>query len=321
METQLNELKGNAVSIVGTLESKDISLDKDKQGNDIVKGLVRVQVKNGNKVNSFVLNVYNKKFTNAGKENKLYNGIVTVMNEYKSIEETGSEETADRVSVNADLSYNIYAKDGNIMENNRLRASTFHRVNGNPSAKDQAIGQITAVIDSYVDEEDSNGDPTGKTLVNAFTVGYNGRVGKIMKLKVAGDLSEQMQSFFPTGSTGVLSYDLFNYVIVEEQSVDNNSSSFGEIHEVVQRKSYVNELLISGGEMLKNEEEALDEDQINAAKVALRKQKTEALSNDTQSVTHKTGFGSAKPKGKSNSSDPFASGGGNIDITDDDLPF
>jgi len=130
-----------------------------------------------------------------------------------------------------------------------------------------------------------------------------------------------MQSFFPTGSTGVLSYDLFNYVIVEEQSVDNNSSSFGEIHEVVQRKSYVNELLISGGEMLKNEEEALDEDQINAAKVALRKQKTEALSNDTQSVTHKTGFGSTKPKSESNSSDPFANAGGSIDITDDDLPF
>ena len=321
MATQLNELKGNAISIIGTLESKDLSLDQDKDGNSIVKGLVRVQVKNGDKVNSLVLNVYNKEFTKAGKENKLYNGFVTVMNEYKSIEETGSEEEADRVAVNADLSYNIYAKDGNVMESNRLRASTFHRVNGNTGAKDQAVGQIPAVIESYVDEEDSNGNPTGKTLVNAFTVGYNGRVGKIMKLKVAGDLSDQMQSFFPVGSTGMLSYDLYNYVIVKEQSVDNNSSSFGEIHEVVQRKSYVNELLISGGEMLKNDEDALDEDQINAAKVALRKQKTEAVSNGSQGVSHKTGFGSKKPAKKSNSSDPFANNGESIDITDDDLPF
>lgn len=322
--TELKELKGNQLSVTGVLAEKSLELATDRDGNEIIKGYIRVQVKQNDKVNMVTFNAYNRKFTKAGNENKLFKGFVTVMNDYVSLQDVnGDEERADRVNVLGDLSYNIYSSDGEtVQESNRFRATTVHRVNGQ-DLKDDTYGSIPAVIESYDEDLDKDGNPTGFTKVKAFTVGYNGRVGRIMDLKVNSDLAAEMQGALPEGTTGVLYYNILNYVIVKKQNVDNaGSGSFGQIHAVVQSNSYVRHLLIVGGAPLENDELALTEDQIQKAHEELRKQRTEAISRATNKPSQPSkpvrqgGFGSAVK----NESNPFANDG-SIEISDNDLPF
>lgn len=327
MAVELKELKGNALTVVGTLSEVSLELGTDKNNEEIIKGSIRVQVKQNDKVNVITFNVYNRKFTNKGNENKLYAGMKTVMEEYVSLQDTnGDEEKADRVSVNGDLSYNVYSPDGEIVnESNRFRATTLHRVNDKKGLEDGAFGQIPAVIESYEEELDNEDNPTGLYKVKALTVGYNGRVGRVMDLKVKEDLIGDMQGFFPEGSTGMLYYNILNYVVVKKQNVDNDGGgSFGEIHEVVQTNSYVRQLLVTGGKPLDNSDLDLSEEQVQKAHEELRKQRTEAISRSNGQASApaqsgaRSGFGD---NNKSETSNPFAKSAGQIDISDDDLPF
>lgn len=327
MAVELKELKGNALTVVGTLSEVSLELGTDKNNEEIIKGSIRVQVKHNEKVNVITFNVYNRKFTNKGNENKLYAGMKTVMEEYVSLQDTnGDEEKADRVSVNGDLGYNVYSPDGEVVnESNRFRATTLHRVNDKKDLEDGAFGQIPAVIESYEEELDSEDNPTGLYKVKALTVGYNGRVGRIMDLKVKDDLIGDMQGFFPEGSTGMLYYNILNYVVVKKQNVDNDGGgSFGQIHEVVQTNSYVRQLLVTGGKPLDNSDLELNEEQVQKAHEELRKQRTEAISRSNGQASTpaqsgaRSGFGD---NNKSETSNPFANDGSQLDISDDDLPF
>lgn len=327
MGVELKELKGNALTVVGTLSEVSLELGTDRDNNEIIKGSIRVQVNQDDKVNVITLNVYNRKFTKKGTENKLYAGMKTVMEEYVSLQDTnGDEEKADRVSVNGDLSYNVYSPDGQaINESNRFRATTLHRVNDKKDLEDGAFGQIPAVIESYEEELDSEDNPTGLYKVKALTVGYNGRVGRIMDLRVKDDLIGDMQGFFPEGSTGMLYYNILNYVIVEKRNVDSDGGgSFGQIHEIVQTNSYVRQLMVTGGKPLDNSDLNLSEEQIQKAHEELRKQRTEAISRSNSQTSapaqsnSRSGFGNSQ---KSESYDPFANDGDQLDISDDDLPF
>lgn len=324
---ELKELRGNALTVVGTLAETSLELGTDSNNNEIIKGAIRIQVKQNDKVNVITMNVYNRKFTKKGTENKLYAGIKKVMEEYVSLQDTnGDEEKADRVSVNGDLSYNVYSPDGDVVnESNRFRATTLHRVNDKKDLEDGAFGQIPAVIESYEEELDSEDNPTGLYKVKALTVGYNGRVSRIMDLKVKDDLIGDMQGFFPEGSTGMLYYNILNYVVVKKQNVDNDGGgSFGQIHEVVQTNSYVRQLLVTGGKPLDNSDLDLSEEQVQKAHEELRKQRTEAISRSNGQASApaqsgaRSGFGD---NSKSETSNPFAKSAGQIDISDDDLPF
>lgn len=326
MAVELKELKGNQLSVTGTLAEKSLELGTDRDNNEIIKGFLRVQVKQNDKVNVITLNVYNRKFTRSGSENKLYAGMKTVMNDYVSLQDTnGDEESADRINVLGDLSYNVYSSDGEtIRESNRFRATTVHRVNGQ-DLKDETYGSIPAVIESYEEDLDNDGNSTGFHKIKALTVGYNGRVGRVMDLKVQDELLGEMQGTFPEGSTGLLYYNIMNYVVVKKQNVDNaGGASFGQIHAVVQSNSYVRHLLIVGGEPLEDSDLELSEEQIQKAHEELRKQRTEAISranNKTSAPTQpnrQTGFGSANNNTASN---PFANNGPELEISNDDLPF
>jgi len=317
---QLTELKTNAITVIGTLKTKELELATDRQGETIIKGRVTVEVKQGDKVNNLTLNVYNKRITKSGSVNPFFEGLVTVRNDYKALDDLQDGETADRVRVTGENSYNVYESNGSLRESNRLRASRFTRV-GN-DVEDSAQGEVDAVILGYVTEE-INDEETGKLLVNAFTVGYGGRVNKLVNLKVPASLG--MDDYFDENSTGRLSYDLLNYVVVKETPADE-SEGFGDFHSVVQSNSYVNELLITGGKNVPDGTE-YEEDQIAEALKSLRAQKEEAKSraaqqnnqsrSDVEQAAAKTenAFGSAKKR-----TDPFADSS-TVEISDDDIPF
>ena len=42
-----------------------------------------------------------------------------------------------------------------------------------------------------------------------------------MDLKIASALASEMQGALPEGTTGVLYYNILNYVVVKKQNVDN----------------------------------------------------------------------------------------------------
>lgn len=324
--SELRELKGNELSVVGVLAEKNLELSTDREGMEVIKGYLRVQVEENEKVSSITFNVYNRKFTKSGTQNKLFAGFVTVMNDYVALADVnGDLDKADRVRVVGDLSYNIYSTDGEtVRESNRFRATLINRVNGQ-NLEDSTYGAIPVVVESYDEDLDRDGNSTGFHNVKAFTVSYGGRVGRALDLKVSDEMSSEMEGAFPEGSTGLLFYRVMNYVVVKKQSVDNaGGSSFGEIHAVVQQNSYVRQLLVVGGKPLENDDLNLSEDEIQKAHEALRQQKVEAISranNKTSTPTkpaRQEGFGTTPKSGTSN---PFANDGKSIDISDDDLPF
>jgi len=79
MSVELKEIRGNALTVVGTLAETSLELGTDRDNNEIIKGSIRVQVKQDDKVNVITLNVYNRKLTKKGTVNKLFAGMKTLM--------------------------------------------------------------------------------------------------------------------------------------------------------------------------------------------------------------------------------------------------
>ena len=97
METNLRQSEAK-IFTEGIVAEKNLQ-EVVEEGVKKIKGTVTVKTSDVNFV-KFNVNVAEK--TKNGAENRVYPGIVTVMNEYKSIADVG-EEAADLVKVSGDI--------------------------------------------------------------------------------------------------------------------------------------------------------------------------------------------------------------------------
>lgn len=246
MENEALRQLQNTVEVIGTLKSKDLKERVSKNGNKYISGDLVVVSKFDNKVQEHKIRVY------AAESSKLYKGIQTVMNEYKTIDDDG-EENADRIQVTGDLTLNeYYNSQGQLVQFNQIRGVFFTRLNEskNKDLKDKAIAVIEAVVEGFTQELDKESLPTGNYHVKAFTVGYGNKVIELKNVIVGKDLAQSFMDLYVPGSTGKLTFKLNNYVELDEQKQEDTAVQHGfGVTETISNniKRYVNNIEVIGG--------------------------------------------------------------------------
>lgn len=306
----LQDMELNQFDVTGTLKSMDLT-STTQDGDGLIRGNVTVEVVDGEKINNLTFNIYTRETTKKNKPNKFFAGLRTAMSEYKTIDNVGKED-ADVIRISGDDGYNIYkSQNGNVRENNRFRATYMTRTN--KDATQSAVLNIKAAILGFEEETNEQGESTGLTKVDAINVGYNGRVNKLVGLKVKTDLG--MENYFVPGQVADLSIVLENYATVEVQESDEQAGGFGNYVSVVNTTSYTNDLLILGG--APTEDESFESEQLEEVRKELANMKAEAIERADSRESN------AQPKKQSGfgtkSNNPFDNT--DIQIKNSDVPF
>lgn len=234
MAEQTNLRQSNAKclaeGIVSEIDLKEIV----EEGKKRIEG--SVTVKTGD-INFIRYNVKVNEKTNAGADNKTYAGIVTVMNEYKSIAQVGEEE-ADKVRVSGDI--NLYTSAMNNVTIMNYKSNFFNRLKNPDEYEPRAEFNLEVFISSITPEVDSEGEETGRIIVNGWTVTYSGV--EPVKLYAEGDVASAVDSTFEPGQTVEFVGDVVNNRI---EKVTEIPMAIGKPRRKVET-SYKNELIITG---------------------------------------------------------------------------
>lgn len=258
----------NEFRITGILKSKELHEGQTKSGRDAIMGNLSVQVTVGNQVNVHRIEFFTFKTKKDGSENKIYDSYKTVMDEYKDQDTYGAD--ADVVSVNGSVEYNVYSGQYGTNENMRFRALFANRV-----AKDApqvALANLDVIIDGF-EAEMKNDQPTGYYKVKGYGVGYNDRGIKFTNLVVDEKLGAH--NAVTPGTTILATVKLNNYEVVKQQQEDSDSL-FGMTKSVVEKKSYTNNMEMTGGNM---SETQYTPDDLNKIKNSVKQQISEAQAN------------------------------------------
>lgn len=229
-ETNLRQ-SNMRVECIGIVSEKDLKVVTE-EGATKIQGSLTVKTSDTNFVR-FNVNVNEK--TKAGADNKAFPGIKTVMEEYKSIAEVGEEE-ADRVKVNGDL--NIYTgQNGTIVG---YKSNFFNRLKNPEEFEPKAEFAVEVFVSSITPEMNSDGDETGRIIVNGWTATYAGI--EPVKLVAEGDIASAVDSTFEPGQTVEFYGDIINSRI---EKVAEIPVAIGKPRKKVET-SFKNELIITG---------------------------------------------------------------------------
>lgn len=292
--TQLRQLQ-NSVEVVGTLKSKELEVKVSKKGNRYMSGNLVVQSVVDNKVNETKIKVF------IMESSKLFKGINTVKEEYKTIDDNGSKE-ADRIKVTGELTLNeYYNSQGNLVQFNEVKGVFFNRLDAANDQPDKAIASIETVVESFVEKLDKDQLPTGEYSVNAFTVAWGNEVVEMKNVVIGSELADAFMNLYQPGSTGRLSFKLNNYVEIEEKQEEVQQApthGFGSTETVDGSniiKNYTNNIEIIGGDMPFFGTKEYTPEEIQTAKQVrnLKLQSLQQPAADTPPTN--TGFGQGAP--------------------------
>ena len=236
----------NNLQLVGTLKTKEVKYGLTNGEPNISLSLTISSEVDG-KIHENRVRFWAK------ESSKLYKSYKTVADEYKSIDEHGSE-LADLVRVTGSLEMNEYVSkaDGELKTVNNLRGVFVNRLE-DKTMKQEVGAVVECVVLGYTDEISKEGTPTGRKKVNLYTVGYNNSVHELQKVFVPADLSQAFTRLYQPNSTGKLFIKVNNYVEVEQKQEAAQSQTLGfgvQLDNMPNNvvKNFVNELTIIGGQ-------------------------------------------------------------------------
>ena len=252
METNLRQSE-TKITVEGILASKDLEIITDKNNNQGIRGNLAIKVDD---LNTIRFKVYVGEKTSKGEKNKAWDGMMTVMNEYKSIADVGAEN-ADKVRVGKGT-FSTY-RNQNGVDVVQYQSNFFNRVEGelNPARKFSVEG----FVKSKVWETDSEGNETGRLKIKVIAPNFNGI--DILDL-IAPKESDGSANFsgiaddlFEVGNTYQIQGEIVNSRVVKK-AVAALGSLEGETE-------YKNELIITGASPAYEEERAYNADAIQLA--------------------------------------------------------
>ena len=220
------------VEVAGVVSSKDLKIEQ-VDGQNVIKGSVSVEIDD---LNTIRFSVYAAEKTKNGSDNPAYKGLITVMDEFKSIADNG-RESADKVYVNGDL--NPYVGQ-NGKETVGQRASFFNRVKKLEDFEPKAEFSVEMFIKTMVPEVNKEGEETGRVLVKGWVPTYNGI--EPITLVADEDLADGVQSTFEVGQTARFFGDIKNNRVVITTEIP---MALGK-PKVETKVDYKNELIITG---------------------------------------------------------------------------
>ncbi|MGH0797640.1 hypothetical protein CN374_16105 [Bacillus cereus] len=289
-QAKLRRLENN-VEVIGTLKSKDLEVRQSQAGVNYITGKLVIQSNINNLINEQVIEVF------VMASSKLYSGIVTVMDEYKTVEADGMAN-ADKVRVRGILKLNeFYNNQGILVQYNQVRGMMFNRLDKTNNIQDMAGASIETVVEGF-EAIEKDGWSTGEYLVKGFTVGWNDEVIEFKDVIVGQEIAQDFRNLYPQNSTGRLVFQLRSYAEEEKQV---SSAGFGttlDIKETFETtKKYKRSIRVIGGDVPFFGTKEYTPDKIHLAK-QLRAQKLSDMNNkeDNSSINKPcTGFGEGTP--------------------------
>lgn len=281
------------VTVEGILAEKKLEAVKTPDGKDVIRGSLVVKVDDTHMI---TLNVYVGKLTNAGTENRAYSGMLTVMNEYKSIAEVGIEEATKIRCRTGSLQPNTYIDraTGEVRTNVRYSASFVNRVDES-SAKGfvpQATFEVEGYINSLRDEVDKTGEPTGRLILSLLVPTY--KMIEPLELIISEENASDFESNFEIGQTAKFFGTLENNVIVRERTV---CMAFGTAAPR-EEYDYIDERIVTGASKPYGEEQAYTQEAIKAAmterSIQIDKMKADAVEERKKAAQSPAGMGHAQ---------------------------
>lgn len=298
----------NFVIIEGTLVENRLE-EKEVSGKEAISGELDIEVKE-NEVHT--VSFFSYKYKNDGSENGIYKGLVTAMNDFKSIASHGRDE-ADRIRVTGgSIRLNeYYGQDGQLRSFPQVQSNFVGRVKADEEFNPRAEFDVEIVIRNVTDEYE-NDEETGRAIVKSYIVLYEGKVIPF-DFVVDEDGADFVKDNYEVGNTVRVYGDIVNY---KEVKRTEKPTAFGKPQEKVTTKT-VREYLITGGSEPYDEEnantydteaikKALTEREVWLEQLKNRKSDDKNKSGSKKSDKVKSGFDTKKNKKK---------------IDDEDLPF
>lgn len=279
-ETKTNLRQAEAtVSVTGILSEKNLEM-KTEDGKTYISGYLTIKTSDTNFVR---INTRVNEKTQTGTDNKAYAGIVTVMNEYKSIADVG-EDAADRVGVRGNL--NLYT-DKNGKANVNYQSNFFNRIQNMDNYAPHAEFEVEMFISSMVPETDKEQEETGRLIVHGWVPTYNGiePITMIAYKNEDGDIiAGDIENAFEPGQTVKFFGQIVNSKV---EKITEIPVKIGKPRREV-KTTYVNELLITGASEAYEEgvtlEKPYEKETIQAA-IQERKNKLEEQKSKANNVS------------------------------------
>ena len=232
-----NKAKIEGVLSEMTLERKIGDKDSKHPGVEYINGSLTIKSDDVNftRVNAFSWAVAKDDKGNYTKENNIFKGLTTIMNEYKTIAEVGEDEATKIRITNGD--FNFYTtQDGR--DAIGIKSNFFNRVTGEYTPKSEF--EIETYISAIVPEMSKEGEETGRLIVKGWTVNYDGvkPVVYIAPQEIASDV----ESTFEVGMTARFFGNMINNRV---EIVKEIPMAIGPARKDVSY-SYKNEFVITG---------------------------------------------------------------------------
>ncbi|MDO5764995.1 MAG: hypothetical protein Q4P84_04780 [Elusimicrobiales bacterium] len=200
-ETSLRQADAD-VNSVGVVSEKKLEV-KTEDGKTSISGYVTIKTSD---VNFIRYNVNVNEKTKSGSDNRAYAGIMTVMNEYKSIAEAG-EENADKVRVNGNMNpYHSIQDNSDVMA---YRANFFNRIKADEEYEPRAEFEVEIYISAIMPEMNTDGEETGRVIVSGWIPRYDNGIEPI-KMVAEGEVASAIDSMYEPGQTVRFFGDVIN---------------------------------------------------------------------------------------------------------------
>ena len=167
----------NKVTLTGLVVDIIVRTATNKNGQEYIAGRVILETAPDNLI---PVEFYQNKMTKNNTPNSVYKGLVTMIEEFKTIARDG-RDAADLVSIDsAQLGENsFYSQTGALIREFKV-SSPFYNRKANAELQNQYI--VSGVVLNLVDEIKLD-VPTGKLLIDLLLIGYKNR-GDVIKLVV-----------------------------------------------------------------------------------------------------------------------------------------
>lgn len=233
MDTNLRQADAK-VTVAGIVSDKKLEMTT-KDGVRTIEGTLTIKTADTNFVQMRVRCADKKK---DGSENKTFAGVMTVMNEYKSIADVGEDE-ADRVRASGQI--NLFRSNNNGNEIVSYTSNFFNRIKANQTFEPKAEFEIEMYIKSLVPEMNKEGEETGRYKIVGWIPTFNGI--EPLDLIVPEELADQVSSIYEPKQTARFYGNIIQNITYE---TIERPAAFGVIKSG-SKPNFINELVVTGG--------------------------------------------------------------------------
>ena len=228
------------VTVAGIVSDKKLEM-KTENGVRTIEGTITIKTSDTNFVQMRVRCADKKK---DGTENKTFTGVMTVMNEYKSIADNGADE-ADRVRTSGQI--NLFRSNNNGNEIVSYTSNFFNRIKSNQDYEPKAEFEVEMYIKTLVPEMNKDGEETGRYKIVGWIPTFNGI--EPLELFVPEELADVVSNTYEPKQTARFYGEIVQNVTYE---TIERPMAFGVKKET--KANFINELVVTGGSPAYNAE-------------------------------------------------------------------